>query len=99
MGQSLVADAGRFARCFQRSTNEQIEYWVRLGRALEASPAFSNANVNAALAGAMIESLNALEQIAYLERVPEVFDTSSLALVTAYADLSENSQTDTDPAP
>ena len=100
IGRRFLTEASHLARLHQRSTGGQIEYWARLGRALEASPAFSAADVNAVLAGRMtIEQLNAFEQAAFVERIPETFHNPTADFVAAYADLSDDPETGTPPPP
>lgn len=49
-----------------RSVSGQVDYWARLGRAVEASPAFDRERVKRALAGlASVESLTAEERAVY----------------------------------
>jgi hypothetical protein len=98
IGRQFLTEATRLARVAHRSTAGQIEYWARLGRALEASPAFSTADVNAVLAGTMkIDALNNLERAAFVERLPEAFRTPSPELTAAYASLSDDPESGTRP--
>lgn len=70
----FLTEASCMARPSNRSTGNQVEDWARLGRAIEASPAFSAARINAVLAGTMpVERLNVLERAAFVERLPETF--------------------------
>lgn len=65
---AFVEDARREAELFNRSVAGQIEYWARIGRALEGTPEFSNARVRATLMGRLkIEALSAAERRAVLD--------------------------------
>lgn len=99
LNTEFLQEASRVAQVSARSLGGQVEYWARLGRALEASPAFSVAHVNAVLNGTMkIEELNALERAAFLEKLPDAFLEPSADLKAAYATLSKDSGTGTEPA-
>ena len=94
----LLSEATRTARTNQCSPAEQVERWARLGRVLERYPAFSPANVEAAVAGTMkLEELGCLERLVFFERVPDIFNSPSARLVARYASLSDDPNTGTSP--
>lgn len=94
LGLQFMTEATQVAGRSHRSAGAQIEYWAKLGRAVEASAAFSTADINAVLAGSMkIEALNHLEQAAFVERLPETFHAPSAELVAAYGSLSDDPAT------
>ncbi len=59
-----------------RSVSGQVDYWARLGRAVEASPSFSRERIQRALAGlASAQSLNAEERAVYDELEFDAMET------------------------
>jgi hypothetical protein len=59
-----------------RSLSSQVDYWARLGHAIEHSPAFDRNRVNAALAGQLgAEVLNDEETEVFLSQLGEAMET------------------------
>lgn len=70
LDSSFVEKARQEADLFHRSVGGQIEYWARLGRAVEGSAFFSHDRIRAALAGEMtVEHLTAPERAAFFDRL------------------------------
>ncbi len=76
ISRELLASARQESAVWSRSMTQQIEYWARLGRALERSPSVSMSRVQAALQAQLgFDDLNADERALVLGRVEAmVFD-------------------------
>jgi len=76
ISSELVASARQESAVWSRSMTQQIEYWARLGRALERSPSVSLSRVQAALQAELpFDELNADERALVLGRLEAtVFD-------------------------
>jgi hypothetical protein len=76
ISSELVASARQVSAVWSRSMTQQIEYWARLGRALERSPSVSMSRVQTALQGQLeFDELNADERALVLGRLEAmVFD-------------------------
>ena len=72
----LAESARRESAISARSMTQQIEYWARIGRAVERSPSVSMSRVQAALKASLdYDALNADERAVVLGRVEaHVFD-------------------------
>ena len=83
ISSELVASARRESAVWSRSMTQQIEYWARLGRALERSPSVSISRVQAALqAQVEFDDLNADERALVLGRLEAmVFDPQGDAML------------------
>ncbi len=74
----IINQARRDADTFNRTVGGQIEYWVRLGQAVEAVPGFDMQRVRAALNGRLdAELLSHDERLAFEESLGEALDTPS----------------------
>ena len=68
-----------------RSVSSQVDYWARLGRAVEHSPAFDRNRVNAALAGKLgAEELSDEETEVFLDQLGEAMETQETASGKAF---------------
>jgi hypothetical protein len=76
ISSDLVASARQESAVWSRSMTQQIEYWARLGRALERSPSVSMSRVQGALQAQLeFDELNADERALVLGRLEaKVFD-------------------------
>jgi hypothetical protein len=76
ISRELVASARQVSAVWSRSMTQQIEYWARLGRALERSPSVSMSRVQTALQAELeFDELNADERALVLGRLEAmVFD-------------------------
>jgi hypothetical protein len=73
-----------------RSLSGQAEHWMRIGRAIERSPAFSYERVEMALRGLIpVTDLSDEEQEHYLDQFSEQMATSSAAQRAQYAALGQ----------
>lgn len=89
LNSSLVDDARREAETFQRSLGGQIEYWARLGRALENARGFHLDRVRAALNGALqIDDLPEAEQDALFANLGVAFDAPTPKVMAEYGALA-----------
>lgn len=78
LSDTLVSDARRDAETFNRTISGQIEYWVRLGRAVESLPGFDLRRVRAALDGQFDAGMLSLDEKQIFEdRLGEAFVTPS----------------------
>lgn len=67
LSDDLVAAARHQSKIWSRSMTQQIEYWARIGRAIERSGAISHDRVAKALAAQLaFDSLGAEERMAAL---------------------------------
>jgi hypothetical protein len=70
LSNALIRTAERAGTTFHRKAAQQIEYWARLGRALEAMPGVSHERIHAALtAGLAFDALSAEERAIALMRL------------------------------
>jgi hypothetical protein len=100
IGKYFLIVAAKEGCLASRSAAGQIEYWAKIGRAITSSPGFSAADINAVLAGQMtVEELNAVERATFFAHVPAMFENPSQEMVAAYANLSDDTATGTDPEP
>jgi len=84
----FIDEARRDAELLHRSLGAQVEYWARLGRAIEQSPGFSIHRVRATLSGRMkLEDLPADEQDAVFDGLAAEFENPPAALRAHYAAL------------
>jgi hypothetical protein len=76
VSKELLASARQESAVWSRSMTQQIEYWARLGRALERSPSVNLSRVQAALqAQVAFDDLNGDERALVLGRLEAlVFD-------------------------
>ncbi len=85
----FVEDARREADVLHRSVGAQVEYWARLGRAIENTPGFDVDAVKHALEGRL--ALDVLpsgeDRSRGLRRLTAVFDTPDVATRDYFAQL------------
>ena len=76
ISSDLLASARKESAVWSRSMTQQIEYWARIGRALERSPSVSISRVQAALQAQLeFDDLNTDERALVLGRLEAmVFD-------------------------
>jgi len=78
LSDTIVAQARRDAETFNRTISGQIEYWVRLGQAVESVPGFDVDRVRAALNGQLdVRLLSHNELMAFEESLGNALATPS----------------------
>jgi hypothetical protein len=88
LSSAFIDEARREASVVHRSVGAQVEYWARLGRAVENAPAFGINRVRQALEGHLkLENLSAEEQAAIFDQLGDQFDNPSAELKAHYAEL------------
>lgn len=84
----FVDQARREAEVVHRSVGAQVEYWARLGRAVENTPGFGIDKVRQALDGQLkLEDLSVAEQDAVMDAFGAQFGAPSAELKAHYAAL------------
>ena len=84
----FVDQARREAEVVHRSVGAQVEYWARLGRAVENTPGFGIDKVRQALDGQLkLEDLSVAEQDAVMDAFGAQFDNPGAELKAHYAAL------------
>jgi hypothetical protein len=84
----LVDQARKEAEVVHRSVGAQVEYWARLGRAVENTPGFGIDKVRQALEGNLkLEDLSEAEQDAVMDRLLTDADPLSAEVRAYYAAL------------
>ena len=84
----FVDQARREAEVVHRSVGAQVEYWARLGRAVENTPGFGIDKVRQALDGQLkLEQLSLAEQDVVMDAFGAEFDNPSAELKAHYAAL------------
>jgi hypothetical protein len=84
----FVDQARREAEVVHRSVGAQVEYWARLGRAVENTPGFGIDKVRQALDGQLkLEDLPSAEQDAVMAAFGAEFDAPSAELDSHYRAL------------
>lgn len=84
----FVDQARREAEVVHRSVGAQVEYWARLGRAVENTPGFGIHKVRQALDGRLtLDGLSRSEQDQALDALAAEFETPSAETRAYYADL------------
>jgi hypothetical protein len=74
MDRTFVRQAQREAAVLRRSVGAQLEYWARLGRAIENSPAFSREKVRKALEGTLtVDDLGEVDRRAVFAGLGDAF--------------------------
>lgn len=88
LSDTLISEARRDAETFNRTISGQIEYWVRLGQAVEAVPGFDMQRVRAALAGQFdAELLSPDEKQVFEDHLGESFASPSAKSTTFMREL------------
>lgn len=88
LSSEFLEEARREAGVLHRSVGAQVEYWAKLGRALENAPGFGMDGVRKALHGGLkLEDLTAPEQDAVFEYLSAELDAPSARVRAHYAAL------------
>ena len=88
LSSDFVDEARQEAAVLHRSLGAQVEYWARLGRAIEHAPGFSIDRVREALEGHLrLETLSVAEQDAVLDGLGAEFDEPRAELRDYFAAL------------
>jgi len=88
LSSAFIDEARKEASVFHRSVGAQVEYWARLGRAVETTPGFGADRVRLALGGRLkLEALSPEEQDVVFDRLGDQFDNPSAELKAHYAEL------------
>jgi len=88
LSSAFVNEVRQEASVVHRSVGAQVEYWAKLGRAIETAPGFGIDRVRKALDGhAQLETLSAEEQDAVFDQLGDLFDNPPAKLKAHYAEL------------
>jgi hypothetical protein len=88
LSSAFVDEVRQEASLLHRSVGAQLEYWARLGRAVENTPGFGVDRVRRALDGRLtLEALSIEAQDAVFDQLGDQFDTPSAELKAHYAEL------------
>lgn len=89
LSSTFVGEARREAEVLHRSVGAQVEYWAKLGRAIENSPGFSLERVREALEGDLrIDTHPAIaDRQAFFTDLSAVFDAPDATTRDYFADL------------
>ena len=88
LSSAFLDEVRQEAAVVHRSVGAQVEYWARLGRAIENTPGFGIDRVRQALDGRLkLENLSAEEQDVVLDQLGDQFDDPSAELKAHYAEL------------
>jgi hypothetical protein len=88
LSSDFVDEARLEAEVLHRSLSGQIEYWARLGRAIEQVQGFSVARIRAVLEGQLdLDDLTAAEQGAAFDQLGSLFDNPPEDVLSRYAEL------------
>jgi hypothetical protein len=88
LSSAFIDEVREEASVFHRLVGAQVEYWARLGRAVETMPGFGADRVRLALAGRLkLEALSREEQDAVFDRLGDQFDNPSAELTAHYIAL------------
>jgi hypothetical protein len=86
LSSDFLEEARREAGVVHRSVGAQVEYWARLGRALENAPGFGMDRVRQALHGGLrLEDLQRAEQDAVFDYLSAELDAPSPRIRAHYA--------------
>jgi hypothetical protein len=83
----FLREARQEAETALRSVGAQVEYWARLGRAVEAAPDFTAERARKTLAAKKLETLPEDEQDRLLDGLGASFDRPDAAVRAHYAAL------------
>lgn len=84
---TLVEQAANDASLFHRSTAAQLEYWARIGQAVEGAPGYTLDRVRAALDGRLsADVLEPDEREIFDDQLGEAFGVPSAQAQTFFAD-------------
>ncbi|MDR3510644.1 MAG: hypothetical protein P4L73_03360 [Caulobacteraceae bacterium] len=88
LSSAFIEEVRQEASVVHRSVGAQVEYWARLGRAVENTPGFGIDRVRQALDGRLtLETLSAEEQNAVFDQLGDQFDNPPAELKAHYAEL------------
>jgi ParD-like antitoxin of type II bacterial toxin-antitoxin system len=88
LSSTFVDEVRQEASVVHRSVGAQVEYWARLGRAVENAPGFGIDRVRQALDGRLtLETLSVEEQDAVFDRLDDQFDNPPADVKAQYAEL------------
>jgi hypothetical protein len=87
LSSDFVDEARQEASTLHRSVGAQVEYWAKLGRAIENAPGFNIHQAREALAGGKLDGLSVAQQDLLLDRLGEDFDAPSAELREHFAAL------------
>lgn len=90
LSTAFVGEARREAEVLHRSVGSQIEYWAKLGRAIENTPGFNIERIRSTLSGRpYLDGQTASEQAATLESLSAAFDAPDVQTRDHFATLGE----------
>lgn len=89
LSSDFINDARREAEVVHRSVGAQVEYWAKLGRALEAAPGFTVEKAREALKAAPLDVPDGAEQAAGLDALDAAFASPDARTLAHYAALGD----------
>lgn len=88
LSSAFVDEVRQEASVVHRSVGAQVEYWARLGRAVENAPGFGIDRVRQALDGRLkLDDLSVEEQDVVFDKLGDQFDNPSAEMKAHYAEL------------
>lgn len=88
LSSAFIDEVRQEASVVHRSVGAQVEYWAKLGRAVESAPGFGIDRVRQALDGRLkLEALSVEEQDAVFDQLGDQFDNPPAELKAHYAEL------------
>jgi hypothetical protein len=90
LSSQFVGEAKREAEVLHRSVGAQVEYWAKLGRAIENTPGFNVGLIRDTLGGKLrLDGLTAAEQPEALNAISAAFDAPDEEVRSFYAALGK----------
>jgi hypothetical protein len=90
LSSRFVGEARREAEVLHRSVGAQVEYWARLGRAIESTPGIDVSLIRQALNGQLrLDGLGVAEQTLALDALGAAFDAPDETTRAHFAALGE----------
>ena len=88
LSSAFIDEVRQEASVVHRSVGAQVEYWAKLGRAVENAPGFGIDRVRQALDGRLtLETLSVEEQDAVFDQLDDQFDNPPAEAKAQYAEL------------
>jgi hypothetical protein len=87
LSSAFIEEARKEAEVVHRSLGSQVEYWAKLGRAIERAPGFDVRRIRAALDGRLLEAMAPAEQDAAFDQLEALFDNPPPQVRDHYASL------------
>lgn len=88
LSSAFIDEVRQEASVVHRSVGAQVEYWAKLGRAVESAPGFGIDRVRQALDGRLtLETLSVEQQNAVFDQLGDQFDNPPGEVKAHYAEL------------